>query len=385
MFKFLNYFSKEVNLLLFSIFLFATAMGIDFVTFPTILTRNGFNASDIGIAFALEILGGIITSFFLSNFVAKLGMMRALKITSYTYGIIILLIYFCKNFWLWIAFVFAMGCSWFIYVITRQSWLNMILKNHQRGVAIGIFSMLISAGFAIGPIIVRFCGAENYLSFLISSLLVFLSFFLLKHLPVASSNVESRHIPLKEFFKHNPRAFMTRFFLDFQTYLLLTFTVIFGRKIGLSYELAGLLITAYMSTGFFDVFVGFLLQKTSPYKLINIGFLVCLYSFISIALYNKSYLFLLISYFTFGLGIACIYVSVFKVMNEDYEKEKLVAANATFQLIGSLGALCSSLFGGFLVDIFGIQGFPIAIILGCVFYLSFLVTYKDNNLKKQIG
>jgi MFS family permease len=178
---------------------------------------------------------------------------------------------------------------------------------------------------------------------------------------------------------------MTRFFLDFQTYLLLTFTVIFGRKIGLSYELAGLLITAYMSTGFFDVFVGFLLQKTSPYKLINIGFLVCLYSFISIALYNKSYLFLLISYFTFGLGIACIYVSVFKVMNEDYEKEKLVAANATFQLIGSLGALCSSLFGGFLVDIFGIQGFPIAIILGCVFYLSFLVTYKDNNLKKQIG
>ncbi len=372
-------FSRELNFLFLSVLLFATAMGINLVTFPTILNKHGVDAAHIGIAFTLDAFGGILMSFFLSKFVARVTMIRVLKFSAISYATITAIIYFCQNFYLWAALAFLMGNLWFAYVITRQSWLNILLENKRRGVGLGIFSMLISAGIALGPVIVSVSGAESYSSFLISAMLVILSLRCLDPLKnTAQPQLESKRIPLRSFFKNNPRCFLARFFLDFQTYLLLTFTVVFGVRIGLSYEAAGLLISAYMASGFFDIFIGFLLKKTSPYKLINIGFLGCMYSFLAIILYHESHSFLLGAYFIFGMFIACIYVSVFKISNDDYSKEKLVAANSTFQLIGSIGSLFGSLVGGYLVNIFGTNGFPIAMVLSCAFYLTFLVTYEKK-------
>ncbi|MBP7710156.1 MAG: MFS transporter [Rickettsiales bacterium] len=372
-------FSRELNFLFLSVFLFAATLGINLVTFPTILNKHGVSGSLIGIAFTLDILGGILTSFFLSKIVARLTMMRTLKFSVFCYAAIILTIFFYQNFYLWAVLAFVMGSLWFIYVITRQSWLNMLLENNQRGVALGIFSMAISAGIALGPVIASFSGAENYLSFLISATLAIASFFCL--LPLKNKpqpQLESQRISLKDFFKTNPRIFLARFFLDFQTYLLLTFSVIFGVKIGLSYEAAGLLISAYMFSGFCDVWVGFALKKWNPYQLINLGFLGCLCCFLAI-IFIHNYHFLLGTYFTFGVFIACIYVSVFKVSNDDYAKSKLVAANATFQLVGSIGAISGSLVGGLLFHIFDAVGFPITMVLSCVSYLTFLVIYEKKK------
>lgn len=351
-------------------------MGMNLVTFPTILNKHGVDAAHIGLAFTLDTFGGILMSFFLSRFVKRYTMMRSLEFAAFAYAAIILVIYFYWNFFLWAALAFLMGTMWFAYVITRQSWLNMLLENKRRGVAIGIFSMAISAGIAVGPLLVKIGGADNYFSFVISAILVIASFFCLKplrHKPQVQ--LESARIKLKHFYKTNPRVFLARFFLDFQSYLLLTFSVVFGVNIGLSYEAAGLLISAFMASGFCDLLVGFALKKWNPYQLINFGFVGCLCCFLTI-IFIHNYTFLLANYFIFGIFVACIYVSVFKVTNDDYSQEKLVAANATFQLIGSSGAFFGSLIGGVLFNLFGANGFPITMILSCVCYLVFLVSYE---------
>ena len=86
--------------------------------------------------------------------------------------------------------------------------------------------------------------------------------------------------------------------------------------------------------------------------MINIGFLGCIYAFIVIILGYQYYNLLVIFYFIFGLSVACIFVSVFKIANEDYPKEQLVAANSTFQFIGSVGSICGALIGGLFLSIF---------------------------------
>ncbi len=359
------------------------AAGMDLVIFPTILSKHGVDAAHIGIAFTIDVSGGILMSFFLSRFIAKFGMMPSLKFAAIGYATSILLIYFYQNFYLWITFAFFMGACWFIYAITRQSWLNILVEGINRGVALGIFSMIISFGVSMGPIIVSLSGADNYFSFIISATLVVASLLCLMPL---KQNIQPTHeaerISLFYFFKKNPRCFLGRFFLDFQTYLLLTFTVIFGINLGLSYEAAGVLITAYMSSGLADLWVGFLLKKFSPYKIMNIGYLGCMYCFLTIILYHQSYWFLFFLYFLFGIFVACIFVAVFKIANDDYPKEKLVAANATFQLIGSIGSLFGTFTGGYLVNIFGANGFPITIVLSCTAYLSFLIFYEKKFSEK---
>lgn len=374
-------FRRELNFLFLSVFLFAAAIGINLVTFPTILTKYKASAAQVGLSFTIDMLGGILMSFFLSRIVARFKMMKVMKFAVCGYGGILLLIYFCGNFYLWISLAFLMGALWFAYVITRQSWLNMLLEKERRGVGLGIFSMLISAGIAVGPMIVKFFGAENYFSFVISTTLALLSFLSLRPLQnLPNPEVVEKRIGLKSFFKRNPQVFLARFFLEFQTYLLLTLTVIFGNKIGLSFEAAGLLITSFMASGFCDVFVGFALRKSSPYKLIHFGFLGCLCCFAAM-IFFRNYSFLIVAYFVFGICVACIYVSVFKVANDDYPEEKLVAANATFQIIGSGGALCGSLIGGVLFNVFGAIGFPITMVLSSIFYLSFsCLKMKGKNI-----
>jgi len=377
-------FQKEIKLLYLSFFSFATAVGMNLVSFPTILKLNNINPAKIGISYTIDAIGGIFISFFLAKIVARIGLMKTIRFGAIIYALLIIIIYHFINFYLWLLISFAIGVCWFIYTITRISWLNILLNNSQRGVGLGIFSMIISAGIALGPIIVSFSKADQFLTFIISASLVILSLIFL--IPLNKLNkpiINSKRIPLKDFFIKNPTCFLTRFFLDFQTYILMTFTVVYGSQIGLSYEKAGLLITAYMASGFFDTIVGFMLKKISPYKLINIGFLGCLYCFIAILIYNKSYFILLLIYFSFGMFIACIYVSVFKIMNEDYNIEELVSASATFQLIGTTGSVMGSLFGGLIINIIGAQGLPISIIFSCVFYITYLIIYEKRISPKN--
>lgn len=373
---------KEIFPLLLSILLFATAIGIDLVTFPTILNQHHISASKIGFAFTCEVFGTIIISFFITKIIAKFGVMNALRFSSFGYAGAILIIYFYRGFYLWISLAFLMGSCWLIYVITRQSWLNAIVSNKNRGIVLGFFSMTISAGLAIGPVIASISGVDNYRSFIISALIViasYLSLLPLRH--KAPKKIDTKRISLKKFFIKNPRCFLGRFFLDFQTYFLLTFTVIYGRMIGLSYERAGLLISVFMASGFCDIIVGFLLRKFDPYRLMLIGFLIYMCCFIFIIFYHESYALLLATYFIFGIGVACIYVSVFKIANDDYSKNELVAANSTFQIVGSLGSLFGAAIGGFFVEIFGAQGFPVLMILSCVLYLTILIIYEKKLTK----
>jgi predicted MFS family arabinose efflux permease len=86
-----------------------------------------------------------------------------------------------------------------------------------------------------------------------------------------------------------------------------------------------LLITAYYASGFFDLVVGFLLKKNKPNNLINIGFAGCLLLFISLIFFHHNYWFVVLIYFILGAFIACIFVAVYKMMNEDYSKDLLIS------------------------------------------------------------
>lgn len=273
-------FPKRLNLLFISIFLFGVATSMNAVIFPTILRLNAVNPTNIGIAFATDVFGGIIMSFILHRLVKNLGIMNALNISAIGYALVTALIFFYQGFLIWLCLAFFMGMCFFAFNITRYAWMNILLTSHRRSVALGIFSMVLASGVAAGPVIVKFSGAQNYISFLISAAITIISLMFLA--PMRASDkvrIAAKRIPLIDFFRNNPRCFLARFFLDFQSYLLLTLTVVFGEKIGLSPEKSGLLITACMISGFVDVWVGFALKKKDAYRLIRYGFFGCFLCF----------------------------------------------------------------------------------------------------------
>ncbi len=374
-------FTNSINKLFGSIFLFATAVGMNFVTFPAVLTKNGINPAKIGIASACEICGGILMSLALSHLIKRINGSKFLLLISGIYTFSICVIFFYKSYILWVLTTFIMGACWVAYVVFRQALLNISSSDANRGLITGIYSTLISVGLALGPLIVKFSGAEKYISFVISSLLVLFSYWIIdKSILLKDLKITSQKTNFFAFIKDDPRCFLGRFFFDFQNFFFLSFTVVFGKKIGLSAENAGLLITAFMSSFFADLVVGMILKKFDPYKMINVGFVGYLLIALIIALFYEYYNLMLIVYFTLGIFAACIYVSTIVIVNNKH-KENLLESNAALQTTGSLGSLLGGICGGIFMEVFSVSGYAITIIFSSSCYLIFLLISHEKSEK----
>lgn len=194
------------------------------------------------------------------------------------------------------------------------------------------------------------------------------------------TKIDSQRISIKEFIDKQPKIAVARFLLDLQAGCLVCLGVVFGVKIGLSLENAGFLIGAFMASGIFDLYAGFLVRDFNRQKMITAGFLGCLTTIIIALFFYKFYPILLGTFFFFGASCALIIVATLTIVNESFEKSKLIAANATFQAIGSIGSVVGCFFGGIFIQIFDFYGFFAIIILTNLTYLWFIIFYKKNNI-----
>ncbi len=108
--------NKPIAKLFSSLFLFATAVGMNFVIFPVLLLENGADPFKIGLSSAFEIIGGIVMSFFLGSFLKKILLRNILATVAISYSIAVALIFFVKNFYLWLLIIFIIGMCWVAYV-----------------------------------------------------------------------------------------------------------------------------------------------------------------------------------------------------------------------------------------------------------------------------
>ena len=371
---------KSIILLLTSVALLACAFGINVVAFPATLTAYNISPIKVGIASVFELSAGIIISFFLSRIVAKMGIMKSLFFFASFYALCVAAIYYFVNFYFWLLLIFVIGACWFAFFTIRQSWLNMIVENKNRSVVLAIFSSVLCAGVALGPIFVKIFGIEKNTIFLISASLIFLAFLVL--LPLQENknqDTDAKRISLKQFFTDNPRCFLARLFFEIQSDCILVFGVIFGIKIGLKSEDAGLLTSAFMISGLFDVLIGFLVKKNDPYKIMNLGFFSALICGILIILFHQSYVFLLAIYFFLGSSVALVFISSSTIINNQYGVKQMVAANSTFQSIAVIGMLLGSVIGGIFMEIFSFYGFALTIIFSNLAYLIFIFFYGQKQ------
>ena len=354
-----------ISFIILSLTLTALSAGINTITYPTILIANQVQPYLIGIAASIELIAGIAISFFLSRMVNKIGIYKSLLIFTTIYTMVILTIYFYVNYALWILLSTLNGICWISFLAIRQGLVNNLVNNKQRSIVTGIAGAVISSGFVFSPLIAAYFGADNYLLFIISAAMVVASFLVLIPIKKAITNhISASRIAFGSFFRDNPQAFLGNFLADLQVVGILVFSVIVGHKIGFSTEKSGIFITAFAISGTFDIFSGFVVKKSiNPKKMINAGILLCLLSSTFTMLVHNNYHLMLIGYFVLGASIGLTFVSSSTVINNHYKQEELIAANATFQAIGMIGALIGSILIGILMQFFDFYGFFIALIL----------------------
>ncbi len=360
----------------------SVAFGINIIALPAILIKHNVSPFLIGIATAAEICASIFISFYLSKIIAKLGALRSSLLFSLLYALNIAVIFFYQNFSLWLAICVINGFCWFGLYIIRQSWINILIKNEVRSIALALITTTFCVGIVIGAFVVKNLGAQNYTSFLTSSSLIAISgLILLLARRTRPRNIDAHRIKISEFFRQQPRIATARLLLEIQCGCLVLLSVVFGAKVNISPENSGMLIGAFMASGFCDLYAGFLVNKYDRYKMILTGFVGCLVIMSCGLFFYHSFVALLAIYFFFGCFTALIFVASITIANESFPKEKLIASNSTFQSIASIGQLLGAFIGGALISLFDFYGFFITIILANIGYFIFIFLYEKKRQK----
>lgn len=366
--------------LFLSFLIAAISGGINVVVFPAILMNNDIEPALIGLASANELIFGFIAAIFLAKFVLRFGLLFSCFITTIFYSSIIFLIFYYQNYILWLVFEAIIGVCWISLYVIRQAWVNNIIMNKNRSIILALISSLFCFGFLFGSFLVKFLGALNHYSLITSSVLILISGFLLLLIKdSAPKKLDSEHIKFFEFFKRLPDESMARFLLDFQGGCLVCLGVLFGVKAGFTAENSGLLVAAYMASGIFDLYAGVLVKHFDSRKMIFYGFLGCLITISMAMIFYINYPLLLAAFFFFGISCALIFISSITNINNHFAKEKLIAANATFQAFGSLGAVMGCFVGGIMIQIFGHFGFFLTILFATSCYISYYLIFSKSE------
>lgn len=76
------------------------------------------------------------------------------------------------DFWFWFLSRFAMAIGGITLMTLAEIWLNQVAEDETRGRYMGTFGAALSAGFALGPLIIQFTGVGGHLPFVVGGTLM---------------------------------------------------------------------------------------------------------------------------------------------------------------------------------------------------------------------
>jgi MFS family permease len=379
-----NKLKTQIPLLLLSIFSYFVVVGIAAVTFPVILKTNGVSETLIGFSDNIKIIAGMIILTVLPRIAHKLGIVGAGIFSLILYGASLLVLPIYYNYFIWAIFMSFFGAGFIVFRTMEETLTNIIASNHNRGRIMGMTSTAMLAGVSTGPVLVKFLGVTEYKTFVIAFILSVISgvcFYLVRD---GQEDIKpSKKLHLVKHMKELPMVFFSKFILEFFVQVIFVFGVIYSMEHGYKAEDGGLFITFFSLSGFLNVFIGHIVDKVkSRYTTMAIGVLIL---FVTMAVLPFVIQYRLLSYplfLIFGFGASMIFLSSMSILNSFYSKSDLVSANSALTITDSVGMILAGILTGISIDLFGIEGFFLPMLVLAICYLLFGLVFLLINNKK---
>ena len=121
----------------------------------------------IGLSAAMSPLGMMVASSFVPRLVNWLGGVRTVLICSMMCATMFALIGATQNVWLWFPLRFLLGFSVIPLYVLSEVWMIALAPPYARGRFMGVYTSIISLGFALGPATLAVVGTQGWPPFII--------------------------------------------------------------------------------------------------------------------------------------------------------------------------------------------------------------------------
>lgn len=146
---------------------FAVAQGLTYPLLSFILERQGTTSGLIGLSAAMTPLGFILSAPFIPALSQCLGGARLAIPCSILAALTLITIAWMQDIWAWMPLRFLLGFFANPLYVISETWLISITPAPRRGRIMGLYSSIVSGGFAIGPLSLGLTGTEGWPPFMI--------------------------------------------------------------------------------------------------------------------------------------------------------------------------------------------------------------------------
>ena len=356
------------------------AMGLGLPLLSIILEKRGISSTLIGLNSAMAGVASMaaapVTTWFAHRFGVATTMIWAVAIAALS----ALGFYYAEAFWMWFPLrVSFHGATTTLFVLS-EFWINAASPPRRRGLVLGIYSTVLSLGFAAGPLIFSMVGSQGILPFAIGATII-----LLAALPIFIARNESPELggePELHFFRYIllvPSATAAVFIFGAVSAGGMSLFPIYATRGGFSESQAAQLLTVMgLGNMLFQIPLGMLSDRfRSKRMMLSVMAVIGLIGALSLPYLLSSWLMMAAVLLLWGGCVAGLYTVGLSHLGSRLTGADLAAANAAFIFCYAVGTVAGPQAVGAAIDVAGNDGFAWAL-------ASFFALYTVLSLARML-
>jgi MFS family permease len=346
---------------------FAIAQGLSYPLLSFILERQATSSALIGLSAAMTPLGMIASAPLIPALGRRFGAGATALTCAGLAALLLTLIGWTQDLFAWFPLRFLLGAAINPLYVLSEVWVIALAPPKQRGRVMGIYTAIIAAGFAAGPLSLILVGSHGWPPFLVGIMaFIFCGMCLASVLPrlprVDDGGAEAS---VRRFLPHAPVLLLAVIVASAFEQGALSLLPIYGLGHGLREASMSALLTVLIAGNIaLQVPLGLAADRLASRSLLiacSVGTaLGCLMLPFVIGTSLQWPLAFLWGALSYG-----IYTVALVELAERFSGSMLVAGNAAFALTWGVGGLAGPPAIGAVMDVIGLHGLPVTLGLLC--------------------
>jgi MFS family permease len=336
-------------------------------------TLNGLNA-------ASTFIGVILGPWLTPAAVRWLGIRRLLLICLALNVTIFQLMHVLDSIAAWFVLRAALGLTGSTIFTTTEAWINLLASDQGRGRVIGFYGAALSAGFALGPLMLSITGIEGWLPFLTASGIVSVAAIPLLGVGGHAQRLgRERGASVLGIFAKAPFILFTAALTGCYEQATLSLLPVWGRRIGLDTGLAAATVTSvYLGGIALQLPIGWLSDHMRRLSVLRLCAAMGVIGASLLIVIGGAILPLYAVLFVWGGIVTGVYPVALGMAGERFTGSDLVAANAAIIMSYGLGGLVGPAMGGAAMDLRSPEGLPAMLLLVFALFLGATLLRRDR-------
>ncbi|WP_394891256.1 MFS transporter [Mesorhizobium sp. AaZ16] len=348
---------------------FALAQGLTYPLLSFILERQGTTSGLIGLSAAMTPLGFIVSAPFIPALARRVGAARLAILCSLLAAATLIAIAWTQDVWAWMPLRFLLGFFANPLYVISETWLITITPAPRRGRIMGLYSSIVSAGFAIGPLSLGLVGTQGWPPFMIGIVAFPLcGLIVLAVVPrLPKMQHEGEAISVGGFFALAPLLLFAVFTAAAFEQVVISLFAVYGVALGSAEARIASLIACFTAgNAVLQILFGRVAEQFGSTRTMLFCVLTSLAGCLVLpALFNSWLIWPLV--FVWGGVSFGIYTMSLIQLGERFTGQALIAGNAAFAFVWGIGGIVGSPATGLAMQLIGHQGLPSSLgLLSCV-------------------